>query len=528
MTVADTVRPSVVRRPDGSRGYAGVRHRSLAAMLAATADERGDKLAFVDARRTIGWAELGRTVDCCAGRLLAVGVKPGDRVALLFANGIPYVVAVWAAWRIGAIVVPLTARLQPREMVPLVQDADVALLVAGAGLRDEAELVAADSGVRVFHEGSDGGLLVDVEAVDRDALGPLPDDPEAIAAVMYTSGTTGRPKGVVLSHGNFLENSRTCIDAIGRDADDVELICVPQFNVTGLGSQTIPVVDGGLTGVLVAGFDVPQVLDAIERHGVTSTVLAPTMWWRLLEHETFAATDVGTFRLALFGGAPMPTALLERMRAALPGASFGNGYGMTETCSMVSYVGGEEILAHVDSVGRPLPVSELRIVDPVSGEDVVAGEAGELWFRGPQVARGYWRNEEATRALFAEDGWLRSGDVGALVDGVVVLRDRIKDVIKRGGESVYSFEVENVLHQHPGVLEAAVVGVPDAIYGEQVGAAVAAKPGVALTPDEIVAFCRERLARFKAPRVVVLVDALPRNAGGKVLKAQLRERMEAG
>lgn len=525
MIVAEQVRAEVRLRPDGSRGYAGVRHRSLAAMLAVTADERGDKLAFVDERGEIGWAALGRAVDACAGRLAASGVAAGDRVALLFPNGIPYVVATWAIWRIGAIAVPLNARLQPDEMVPLVRDADATLLLAGAGLREAADHVAERTGTPVAHQDATGAHLADVAPVP---LSALPEDPDAIAAIMYTSGTTGRPKGVVVSHRNFLENSRTCIDAIGRRDDDVELICVPQFNVTGLGSQTIPVVDGGMTGVLVAGFDVPRVLAAIERHGATSTVLAPTMWWRLLEHEAFAATDVGSFRLALFGGAPMPTALLERMRAALPGASFGNGYGMTETCSMVTYIGGDEILAHVDSVGRPLPVSELRIVDPATGHDVADGAEGELWFRGPQVSRGYWRNDEATAALFADDGWLRSGDIGVRgEDGVVVLRDRMKDVIKRGGESIYSFEVENVLHQHPAVLEAAVVGVPDDVYGEQVGAAVACKPGTDVTPDEIVAFCRERLARFKAPRIVVLIDALPRNAGGKVLKAELRDRLVA-
>lgn len=525
MIVADHVADELAGRPDGSRGYPGVRHRSLAAMLAVTAAERGDKRAFVDDRGEIGWAALGRAVDACAGRLIASGVGPGDRVALLFPNGIPYVVATWATWRIGAIAVPINARLQPNEMVPLVRDADVALLLAGAALRDEAAQVAELAAIPVAHEDADGRHLAELAPAE---LPPLPEDPEAIAAIMYTSGTTGRPKGVVLSHRNLLENSRTCIDVIGRTADDVELICVPQFNVTGLGSQTVPVVDGGMTGVLVAGFDVPRVLDAIVRHRVTSTVLAPTMWWRLLEHEAFATTDVGSFRLALFGGAPMPTALLERMRAALPDATFGNGYGMTETCSMVTYIGGDEIVAHVDSVGRPLPVSELRIVDPTRGADVADGEEGELWFRGPQVARGYWRNDEATAALFADDGWLRSGDVGVRgPDGVVVLRDRMKDVIKRGGESIYSFEVENVLHQHPAVLEAAVVGVPDEVYGEQVGAAVVVKPGADVTPEAIVAFCREHLARFKAPRIVVLVEALPRNAGGKVLKAALRDRLVA-
>jgi long-chain acyl-CoA synthetase len=279
--------------------------------------------------------------------------------------------------------------------------------------------------------------------------------------------------------------------------------------------------------VLVPRFEVPLVLDAIERHRTTSTVLAPTMWWRLLEHEQFAARDVSSLRLPLFGGAPMPTALLERMRAAFAGAEFGNGYGMTETCSMVTYIGGDELTGHLDSVGRPLPVTDLRVVDPVTGADVAQGEVGELWFRGPQVSRGYWRDEEATRALFADGGWLRTGDAGSLsADGFVTLRDRLKDVIKRGGESIYCFEVENVLHQHPAVLEAATVGVPDPVYGEQVAAVVALKPGAALDADELREFCGRHLARFKVPRRWSFVEALPRNAGGKVVKRQLRELVE--
>jgi acyl-CoA synthetase (AMP-forming)/AMP-acid ligase II len=210
------------------------------------------------------------------------------------------------------------------------------------------------------------------------------------------------------------------------------------------------------------------------------------------------------------------------MREAFSGASFGNGYGMTETCSMVTYIGGDAILDHVDSVGRPLPITDMRIVDPETGRDVAPGEPGELWFRGPQISLGYWRNEEATAKLF-EDGWLKTGDAGSAGDdGYVVLRDRLKDVIKRSGESIYCFEVEDALHQHPAVLEAAVVGIPDEVYGERVAAVVATKPGAEAAGDELTAFCRDRLARFKVPERVAFVDALPRNAGGKVLKAELR------
>lgn len=510
---------------DGVRRYATAIHPSLAAMLAATAARVPDKTAFVDEYGEIPWGGLAAAVDRLAGRLAACGVGAGDRVAVLMGNGIPYTVAVWATWRLGAIAVPLSGRLLARELVPLVRDSEPSILLAAAPLHEQARAVAAATGVRL--EEADGAREPLADAPTA-ALPPLPLDPLAPAAIMYTSGTTGRPKGVVVTHDNLMQNARTCIDAIGRAQDDVELVAVPQFNITGLGSQTIPVVDAGMTGVLVPGFDPARVLDAIERHRVTSTVMAPTMWWRLLEHERFGATDASSLRLVLFGGAPMPTALLERMRAAFRGATFGNGYGLTETCSMVTYIGGDELDGRLESVGRPLPVTELRVVDPATGTDVLDGEVGELWFRGPQVSLGYWRNPAATRELLGDDGWLRTGDAGTRdADGFVFLRDRLKDVIKRGGESIYCFEVENVLHQHPAVLEAAIVGVADPVYGEQVAAVVAGKPGAALGADELAAFCGRNLARFKVPRIWRLVDALPRNAGGKVVKRDLRALVEA-
>lgn len=506
-------------REDGVRTYAGPVPDDLVAMLAATAARAGGKTAFVDARSDITWSALAQDVEALAGRLAARGVRAGDRVALLFGNGIPFVVALWGAWRAGAIVVPLNSRLLVSELVGLVQDAEPVLLLAGATLAAEARELASSTGLPLELEDGEGRLLAGEPAAEIAPRPPATDEP---AAIMYTSGTTGQAKGVVVTHGNFLQNARTCIDVIGRGPDDVELVCVPQFNITGLGSQTIPVVFAGMTGVLVPRFDTGLVLEAIAARRATTMVGAPTMWWRLLEDERFATTDTGSLRLVLFGGAPMPTALLDRLRAAFPDAGFGNGYGMTETCSMVTYLGGDDVFAHPASVGRPLPITDVRVVDPDTGEDVPEGVPGELWFRGPQVCAGYWRNPEATAAAL-QDGWMRTGDAGVLEEGgFLVLRDRLKDVIKRGGESIYCIEVENVLHQHPAVLEAAVVGIPDDIYGERVKAVVACKPGRETSEDELREFCRSHLARFKVPSIVEFVTELPRNAGGKVLKAQLR------
>ena len=276
-----------------------------------------------------------------------------------------------------------------------------------------------------------------------------------------------------------------------------------------------------MTGVLLDGFNADRVVELTRELGVTSTVGAPTMWWRIL--ESAGPQGLPTLRLALYGGAPMPSALLDRMFTSLTSASFGNGYGMTETCSMVTYLGGDDALRHSESVGQPLPVTELRILAPTAQHDVANGEVGEVTVRGPQVAIGYWIDGVATPLVDA-DGWLRTGDAARLVDGFVVLADRLKEVIKRGGESIFSIEVEEVLYQHPAILEAAVVGVPDDVFGEKVLAAIVVKPGVDTDRDDILLFCRKSLASFKVPSYVEFVDELPRNAGGKVVKGQLKEK----
>ncbi len=504
----------------GVRSYDVPLPADLAAALLETVAARGGRTAFVAPTGQATWAELGAEVDALARRLVGAGVSSGDRVAVLAGNGLPFTTAVFALWRLGAIVVPLNFRLTAQDLGVLLSDSGACLLLVGPGMADLAQgAIAPGSDLAVAHADADGRFLADGAEGELPAGTPGAD---AAAAIMYTSGTTGRPKGVVISHGNALQNSVTCTTVIGRRPEDVELVMVPQFNITGLCSQTVPAALLGMTSVLLDGFDAVRALDAIGAHGVTSTVGAPTMWWRLLEAaEAGGRTELTGLRLALFGGAPMPTALIERMRSAMPQASFGNGYGMTETCSMIMYVGGEEAEAWPHTVGRPLPLTELRLRSPDTGEDARPGEIGEIVVRGGQVAIGYW-TPAGVVPLTDDDGWIATGDAAEIEDGFVVLRDRLKDVIKRGGESVFSFEVENCLHQHSGVLDAAVVGVPDEQYGERVVAYVVAKPGHDLTSDEVRAFCREHLAHFKVPSAVEVREELPRNPGGKVIKSLLR------
>jgi fatty-acyl-CoA synthase len=505
----------------GVRSYDVPLPADLVTALRETVTRRGDHPAYVTDQGTVTWAEHGAEVQALASRLTGSGVGAGDRVAVLAGNGLQYTTAVMATWALGAIAVPLNFRLTAADLGALLSDSGATLLLVGPGMTDLAggAVAALDRAPLVVRADNEGRFLVGVAEGEVPAEGPGPDAP---AAIMYTSGTTGHPKGVVISHGNALQNSVTCTSVIGRRPEDVELVMVPQFNITGLCSQTVPAMLLGMTAVLLDGFDAVRALDAMGAHAATSTVGAPTMWWRLLEAaEAGDRTELTGLRLALFGGAPMPTVLIERMRAAMPTTTFGNGYGMTETCSMITYVGGEDAVERPHTVGRPLPLTELKLVSPDTRGDVAAGEIGEIVVRGAQVAAGYW-TATGIVPLTDEQGWTATGDAAQMEDGFVVLRDRLKDVIKRGGESVFSFEVENCLHQHAGVLDAAVVGVQDEQYGERVVAYVVAKPGQDLTPDEVRAFCREHLAHFKVPSVVEVRDELPRNPSGKVIKALLR------
>jgi acyl-CoA synthetase (AMP-forming)/AMP-acid ligase II len=501
---------------DGLRRYDIEAPANLVDMLNCTVTRCGQQPAFIDGEGFVTWAEFSAIVESTARGLAAEGVAPGERVALLAGNGIPLTAAYWALWCLGAIAVPLNHRLTAADLVTQLQDSGSRILLVGKGKNELGSDAARDSGTAPFFQGEDEYFFSSRPGSD---FTPAPLSATTPAAIMYTSGTTGRAKGVVISHENAVQNSVTCTEIIGRRGDDVELIMVPQFNVTGLCSQTIPVVHLGMTAVLLDGFNASKVVDLIKRCSVTSTVGAPTMWWRIL--ESTGTDELPSLRLALYGGAPMPVALLDQMRSVLTSASFGNGYGMTETCSMVSYLGGEEALLHPDSVGRPLPITELRLLPPDEDREVASGEVGEVTVRGPQVALGYWTNQGISQVSDA-NGWLRTGDAAKLIDGFVVLADRLKDVIKRGGESIFSIEVEEALYQHPSVLEAAVVGIPDEIFGELVLAVVVTKPDMNITAEEIQRHCRALVAPFKVPNFVEFRDELPRNAGGKALKALLK------
>ncbi|WP_346619297.1 AMP-binding protein [Blastococcus montanus] len=480
---------------DGVRRYTGL-PENVVRMLAGVVAARTDRVAIVElGGPQLTYAELWQRAMRVAGGLRDAGVTTGDRVAVQLPNGVDWVLAFWGAHLAGAVVVPMNTRLAPAE----------------------AEFILADCGAA--HVVRPGEPLPDGEP------GEVPDPAHTdVAALFYTSGTTGRPKGAMTTHENFLSNIESVVRCreLSRDpeASHATLVSVPLFHVTGCNSQFLTQIALGGTSVLMPRFDATAFLAAIPEHGITLLTSVPTIYELVLRHPALATTDVSTVRTLSYGGAPIAPELVHRLRTAFPNARLGNGFGLSETSALATFLPHEYAETHADAVGFPTPVNDIRLdrPDPVTG-------VGELLVRGPNVVAGYWGDPVRTAETFT-DGWLHTGDLATVTDGIVRIVDRAKDMINRGGENVYSVEVENALAEHPDVLEVAVVGVPDPVMGEKVGAVVLPRPGVA--PDRLVpslaAFARERLADFKCPQFVRVIEGpLPRNAGGKVLKAPLRE-----
>jgi len=490
----------IERGADGIARYID-RPASLVAMLRATVDRVPGSEAVVElGGPRLTYSELWDRAARVAGGLKASGIGADDRVAIRLGNGADWVIAFWGAQLLGAVVVPVNTRFAEAEV----------------------KYVLEDSGASYVFE--DGAPLPDAGHTPPEAVGPpfvaegaQPDD---LAAIFYTSGTTGFPKGAMLTHANFLSNCETgrrVID-LPRETDISTLVSVPLFHVTGCNSQLLIACELGGTTVIMPTFEVKAFLEAIAAERIDMLTTVPAIYWLAINQPEFAQTDVSSVRWASYGGAPIAPDLVRRIMQAFPNARVGNGFGLTESSSIATFLPHEYAEARPETVGFAAPVVDLEIADPDDEG------AGELLIRGPNVCAGYWRKPEQTAETFV-DGWLHTGDVAKIDDeGFVQIVDRKKDMINRGGENVYSVEVENALAACPGVGEVAVVGVPDTMMGEKVGAVVVPAPGSQFDVAVMIARAREQLADFKVPQYVsVRGEPLPRNPGGKVLKAQLRE-----
>ncbi len=494
--------------------------------LERRADISAEHAAVIDGERSLSYRALRDRVAAAAGGLRALGVRRGDRVAILSMNRAEYVETLFAAARLGAIAVPLNWRLTAPELAFQVADSEPAVLLADPALRPLAEalrghpealslerVVAFDGEERFEGAQPYDGFLRYPAAEPEGRF----DDP---LLIMYTSGTTGRPKGAVLTQGTQFWNSINVGTAIGLTAADVTLNMMPMFHTGGIGLYTLPTLHHGGTAVLTRQFEPEGTVRLIERWGVTAMLAVPAIYLMLLQTESFRRADLSRVRFAC-GGAPCPLAIIEAFRDR--GLLFQQGFGLTETAPTCTLIPAADAFRKAGSAGKAALHVEVRVVDD-EGRDLPPGEVGEVWTRGPNLFSGYWRRPEATAEALA-GGWFHTGDLARLdEEGFLYIVDRKKDMLISGGENVYPAEVEDVLYRHPAVAEAAVIGVPHERWGEVPKAIVVRKSGAALSAEALIAFCEGKLARYKIPKSVAFVEALPRNAAGKVLKRLLREQ----
>jgi long-chain acyl-CoA synthetase len=519
-------RPWLARYAKGQPADIEPDHPSALAMFAATARRAPDAVAIHYRDSALTFGGLDERSGAFAAALARRGVARGDRVALYLQNVPEFVVAVLAAWKLGAIAVSVNPMLKEREVRTLLDDCEPVALVTLESLWEEvARDAVAGTSVRVVATGSQ------VDELAREHAGQAPPEPglgaDDIAFLTYTSGTTGPPKGAMNTHGNVVFSSQTYRDWVGVGGDDVILGAAPLFHITGLIAHIGLSLLTGAPLVLDHRFDAARALELIERHRVTFTTGAITVFIALMDAPEAGERDTSSLRTIVSGGAPIAPATVEAFEERL-GTYIHNIYGLTETTSP-SHCVPMGTRAPVDptsgalSVGVPVYGTVVRVVGE-DGRDLPAGEVGEIVTSGPQVVPSYWgRPEESERAI--PGGALHTGDVGFMdADGWFYVVDRKKDQINAAGYKVWPREVEDVLYGHPAVREAAVVGVPDAYRGETVKAFVSLRAGERVDADELIAFCRERMAAYKYPRVVELVDELPRTASGKVLRRVLRDR----
>jgi acyl-CoA synthetase (AMP-forming)/AMP-acid ligase II len=495
-------------------------------MLQASADRLPDKTALICDEERLTYQELRQKVLAFAFHLQQWGIKKGDRVALLFPNCNEMAMAYYACAAIGAVSVPLNNRLIAKELLYIVNDAGASLMVVGYQFWDisqqiRPELATVKDFVYAGPERKPGGHYFK-DWLSLTGSPDLPDlSPDDTATIMYTSGTTGLPKGAMMSHRNIFTNARNCGAVLNYKESDVTLIVVPLFHVTGLNSQLVAFIYIGGTCVIMKAYKTADMIEAIERHRITVLFNVPTMYVLMLINETLNQRDVSSVRLAAYGGAPMDKETIIQLKKRL-GVDLYNAYGLTECSSLCTVLPACDAVRKAPSVGLPVTGVQVKAVDS-EGREVPAGDPGQLLMKGPNIVKGYYNKPEATQKGIVE-GWLHTGDVARIDDeGYVFIVDRMKDMIVRGGENIYSIEVESVLSSHPKVLESAVVPEPHPIFGEVVRACVVLRPETEATQEEIIEYCRKNLADFKVPARVVFLNELPRNPGGKVIKGRLRD-----
>jgi len=498
------------------------------AVLAHHANRTPDKAMTVFEGETTSYGEMARRAVALAAGLSGRGVGRGDVVALLSYNCPEFLETVFAANYLGAIAMPVNWRLAAPEVRYILEHSGARALVC-----DESLVALGDEATRgiepalaracVSPVATNGWTtLADLRATPHPAA-RVPVGADDVHRLMYTSGTTGRPKGVMITHANLTWKNLAHVIEFGFTSSDLGLACGPLYHVGALDLTTTSLIAAGATTIIHRTFDASAVVDELERSRVTTVWLAPAMVNAIMALPDIEQRELSSVRVVVNGGEKMPIPLIERIQRVFPSAWFADAYGLTETVSGDTFLDRDSIVSKLGSVGRTCLYLELDIWDK-EGSSLPAGEQGEIVMRGPKVFKGYWRDPDATLAAFA-GGWFHTGDIGIRDDdGYLFIVDRLKDMIVSGGENIASSEVERVLYEHDSVLEAAVVGRPDDRWGEVPVAFVVLREDAGVTTDVLLEHCRAQLARFKVPKEITLLDALPRNPSGKILKRELRSR----
>jgi long-chain acyl-CoA synthetase len=502
------------------------RPANIWAMVLEAAARNPDGEALVCGERRMNWRDVMLQSASVAAGLREIGIRAGDRVALLLGNRIEFVLVMFAAANLGAVTVLLGTRQQKPEIAHVLNDCGAALLIHEAALAgrlpDEADvpglkwrLAVDDGAASAFPALADHAPVQDHAAVAE----------QDTAMILYTSGTTGRPKGAMLAHCNIIHSAMIFETCMALTAADRSIAAVPLAHVTGVVANIMSMARCAGALIIVAEFKAAEYLAIAARERITQTVMVPAMYNLCLLQADLDRHDLSAWRIGGFGGAPMPIATIEQLARKVPNLKLINAYGSTETSSPSTVMPPELTAAHVDSVGLPCPGAHIIVVD-AEGRELPRGEIGEIWIHGGSVISGYWNNPKATSESFTAGYW-HSGDLGSIdAQNFVRVFDRQKDMINRGGLKIYSAEVESVLAGHPGVVESAVIARPCPVLGERVHAVIVTRGDA--TGEVLRAWCAERLSDYKVPETMALTDApLPRNANGKVLKKQLRDAWAA-
>ncbi|MFF6791937.1 fatty acyl-CoA synthetase [Streptomyces filamentosus] len=493
----------------------GLLTRTVDGVLRATAERVPGRTALRHADRAWTYAELDAAVSTAAAVLRREpGLVPGARVATYGHNSDAYLIAFLACARAGLVHVPVNHHLTGDDLTYLLDQSGSSLVLADPGLAG-----AIPAGVRVRALRDAPGSLLDAlaepEPYDSDS------DPRDLVQLLYTSGTTALPKGAMMTHRALVHEYASAIEALDLDEGDRPVHALPLYHSAQTHVFLLPYLAVGAENTILEGPDPDALFGLVETGRADSLFAPPTVWIGLADHPGFAERDLSALRKAYYGASIMPVPVLERLRARLPGLAFYNCFGQSEIGPLATVLGPDEHEGRMDSCGRPVRHVEARVVDE-DGKDVPDGTPGEVVYRSPQLCEGYWAKPEETAAAF-RDGWFRSGDLAVRdADGYLTIVDRVKDVINSGGVLVASRQVEDALYTHPAVAETAVIGLPDERWIEAVTAVVV--PRGEVTEAELLAHARDRLSSFKAPKRIVFADALPRNASGKILKRELRDR----